>query len=115
MQAITIDDTEWHDYRHGQDFIQRYIFPGGQLPAPAVLAGLAGDNGLAITTDERFGADYARTLAWWHDRFEQVWPRLAGPQFDEHFHRMWKLYLTYCEAGFRLGRIDVHQIGLRPA
>ncbi len=115
MQAITIDDTEWHDYRRGQDFIQRYIFPGGQLPAPSVLVDLTERSGMAVTTDESFGADYARTLSWWHDRFEQAWPRLVGPQFDEHFHRMWKLYLTYCEAGFRLGRINLHQIGMRPA
>jgi len=115
MQAITIDDSEWHAYRAGQDFIQRYVFPGGQLPAPSVLAELARTNGLAITTDENFGADYARTLARWHEQFERAWPRLVGPQFDEHFRRMWNLYLTYCEAGFRLGRIDVHQLAMTPA
>lgn len=114
MQAITIDDREWSDYRRGRDFIQRYIFPGGQLPAPAVIAQLAGSAGLQVVADEAFGADYARTLAAWHDRFERAWPALAGGQFDEHFRRMWKLYLAYCEAGFRLGRIDVRQLALIP-
>jgi cyclopropane-fatty-acyl-phospholipid synthase len=112
MQAITIDDGEWQTYRQGQDFIQRYIFPGGQLPASSVLEDLASAHGLAITTDEAFGADYARTLARWHRRFEDAWPGLHSGQFDEHFRRMWKLYLAYCEAGFRLGRIDVHQVAL---
>ena len=115
MQAITIDNEEWHAYRDGQDFIQRYIFPGGQLPAPAILAGLARTAGLEILTDEAFGADYARTLAIWHEQFDEAWPRLQGPQFDNHFRKMWKLYLAYCEAGFRLGRIDVHQIALTSA
>ncbi|NNF10549.1 MAG: class I SAM-dependent methyltransferase [Acidimicrobiia bacterium] len=115
MQAITIDDREWSDYRRGQDFIQRYIFPGGQLPAPAVIGQLAGSAGLQVVADEAFGADYARTLAEWHERFERAWPSLAGGQFDEHFRRMWKLYLAYCEAGFRLGRIDVRQLALIPA
>ncbi len=115
MQAITIDDGEWHAYRHGRDFIQRYIFPGGQLPSPSVLADLAAGAGLAIAAQENFGADYARTLAWWHTRFEDAWPGLGGGQFDEHFRRMWKLYLSYCEAGFRLGRIDVSQFALTVA
>lgn len=115
MQAITIDDGEWDAYRRGQDFIQRYIFPGGQLPAPSVLADLADANDLTLTASETFGADYARTLALWHARFERAWPRLHGEQFDEHFHRMWKLYLSYCEAGFLLGRIDVRQISMSPA
>jgi cyclopropane-fatty-acyl-phospholipid synthase len=112
MQAITISDDEWHAYRQGQDFIQRYVFPGGQLPAPSVIGTLAAANQLAITADESFGADYARTLDRWHSRFEQAWPGLRDHQFDDHFRRMWKLYLTYCEAGFQLGRIDVRQVAM---
>ncbi|NNC90966.1 MAG: class I SAM-dependent methyltransferase [Acidimicrobiia bacterium] len=115
MQAITISDDEWHAYREGQDFIQRYIFPGGQLPAPSVIDKLAAANQLAIRADESFGADYARTLDRWHSRFEHAWPGLWDQQFDDHFRRMWKLYLTYCEAGFRLGRIDVRQVAMTPA
>lgn len=115
MQAITINDGEWQAYRRGRDFIQRYIFPGGQLPAPSVLTGLAAGSGLRIVADEAFGADYARTLSLWHQQFDEAWPSLRDRQFDEHFRRMWKLYLSYCEAGFRLGRIDVHQLAMAPA
>lgn len=115
MQAITISDDEWHAYRDGKDFIQRYIFPGGQLPAPSIIGALSAVNRLTITADESFGADYARTVDRWHRRFEQAWPRLQNHSFDDHFRRMWKLYLTYCEAGFRLGRIDVRQVALIPA
>ena len=32
--------------------------------------------------------------------------------FDERFRRMWKFYLSYCEAGFKTGRIDVAQYAL---
>lgn len=115
MQAITINDGEWPTYRQGRDFIQRYIFPGGQIPSPSVLRELADANRLSIVGDEAFGGDYALTLAAWHERFDEAWPRLAGEEFDEMFRRMWKLYLSYCEAGFRLGRIDVHQIAMTPA
>jgi cyclopropane-fatty-acyl-phospholipid synthase len=114
MQAITISDSEWDTYRRGRDFIQRYIFPGGQLPSPAILDRLASGQGLTIPEIEEFGIDYARTLNEWHQRFELAWPGLAGEQFDEHFRRLWKLYLAYCEAGFRLGRINVRQMALQP-
>jgi cyclopropane-fatty-acyl-phospholipid synthase len=113
MQAITINNQEWTRYRANRDFIQRYIFPGGQLPAPEVLDRLAMEKGFEVVADEAFGHDYAETLARWHERFERAWPRLAGVSFDRHFRLMWKLYLGYCEAGFRLGRIDVHQIAMR--
>jgi cyclopropane-fatty-acyl-phospholipid synthase len=106
MQAIVIDDDLWEGYRRRQDFIQRYVFPGGQLPAPAVIERLADDVGLEIDEIDTFGADYARTLAEWRERFRSAWPTLG---FDDRFRRLWELYLGYCEVGFTLGRIDVGQ------
>jgi cyclopropane-fatty-acyl-phospholipid synthase len=109
MQAIVIEDDRFEGYRTRQDFIQRYIFPGGQLPSPEVIAGLARTNDLAVEAVEMFGLDYARTLRAWFDRFESAWPQLSSRGFDERFRRIWQLYLTYCEAGFRAGTIDVGQ------
>jgi cyclopropane-fatty-acyl-phospholipid synthase len=110
MQAITIQDSEWDRYRSRADFIQQYIFPGGQLPAPKVLRRLARGVDLNVWKIETFGQDYARTLTTWLNRFEKEWPRLSQDhQLDERFHRMWQLYLGLCAAGFRLGRINVEQ------
>ena len=110
MQIITIDDAVWETYRARADFIQQYIFPGGQLPAPKVLRGLVDSVGLQVERVETFGLDYARTLQEWHERFVAVWPALAIDQdLDDRFRRMWDLYLTLCEAGFRMGRINVEQ------
>ena len=110
MQAITISDHLWEHYRAGPDFIQQYIFPGGQLPAPKILSGLADSVGLEVEQVETFGRDYARTLLAWRERFITAWPRLASDHgLDERFRRMWDLYLTLCEAGFRMGRINVEQ------
>ncbi len=110
MQVITIDDSEWERYRSRADFIQQYIFPGGQLPAPKVLRRLARKVRLEVDQIETFGLDYARTLAAWRSRFEDAWPELSARDgFDERFRRMWELYLTLCEAGFRIGRINVEQ------
>jgi cyclopropane-fatty-acyl-phospholipid synthase len=110
MQIITIDDHEWERYRSRADFIQQYIFPGGQIPAPKILKKLASESGLTVETIETFGLDYAMTLDRWRERFEAVWPTLqTEPGFDERFHRMWDLYLSLCAAGFRMGRINVEQ------
>jgi cyclopropane-fatty-acyl-phospholipid synthase len=110
MQIITIDDAEWQRYRSRADFIQQYIFPGGQLPAPKILHSLADGAGLAVEQVETFGLDYARTLDHWRTGFEAEWPRLRREHdLDERFRRMWDLYLSLCAAGFRTGRIDVQQ------
>ena len=46
----------------------------------------------------------------WRERFNMAWPTLAEDKFDERFKRMWELYLSYCEGGFRAGMIDVKQM-----
>ena len=109
LQAIVIDDAFYRSYRTNQDFIRRYIFPGGLLPSPTILRELSTASGLDWGDEERFGLDYARTLKVWHERFELAWDRIATIGFDEAFRRMWKTYLSYCEAGFRTSRIDVTQ------
>lgn len=108
VQAITIADALFARYRRGTDFIQRYIFPGGMLPSPAVVERQAQDAGLGVVGDFAFGRDYARTLAHWHREFEAQWPAVKAQGFDERFRRMWRFYLAYCEAGFETGDIDVH-------
>ena len=55
---------------------------------------------------------YARTLARWRERFLANWQQVASLGFDETFRRMWEFYLAYCEAGFRVGYLDVHQFAL---
>lgn len=108
IQAITIADKLFGRYRRGTDFIQRYIFPGGMLPSPAMVARHAGAVGLKSTGDFAFGRDYARTLAIWHERFNACDGEVRAQGFPERFMRMWRFYLSYCEAGFTTGDIDVH-------
>ncbi|HUA54406.1 MAG TPA: cyclopropane-fatty-acyl-phospholipid synthase family protein [Candidatus Sulfotelmatobacter sp.] len=112
LQAITIDDARWAIYRSSPDFIQRYVFPGGMLPTPSHLRREVARVGLRWLADDGFGADYARTLKLWCARFERVWPGIAVLGFDARFRRLWRYYLSYCEAGFGFGSIDVRQIAL---
>lgn len=110
IQAITIDDQKFYSYRRGIDFIQKYIFPGGMLPSPEILGVETRAAGLAITRSEFYGASYARTLSEWHRRFDAAWSNIETMGFDDRFRRMWKFYLSYCEAGFKIGTVDLAQI-----
>lgn len=107
VQAITICEKRYEDYRSSVDFIQRYIFPGGMLPTAKIIAEQATGAGMLASCVQTFGQSYARTLAIWRQRFIASWPAIAAQGFDERFRRMWEYYLAYCEAGFRNGTIDV--------
>lgn len=115
VQVITIDDALFGRYRRGTDFIQRYVFPGGMLPAPAVFRRRATGCGLQVCGEFRFGDDYAHTLALWAARFEQMQAAIRAQGFREDFVRLWRFYLAYCEAGFRAGSTDVHHFTLQHA
>ncbi|NWG46475.1 MAG: class I SAM-dependent methyltransferase [Alphaproteobacteria bacterium] len=112
LQIITIADRHFPTYRSSSDFIRHYVFPGGMLPSPGILKAEARRVGLAWAGAVDFGLDYAATLRRWRDRFLEAWPQIEPLGFDERFRRIWTYYLSYCEAGFRAGNIDVSQIAL---
>ena len=112
LQIITIDDHLFKRYRKRADFIQRYIFPGGMLPSETALRASFDNAGLRYDGVHYFGLDYARTLKIWAQRFESAWEQIQTYDFDDRFHRLWRFYLSYCEAGFRNGRINVGQFQL---
>lgn len=111
MQAITIAEDLYESLLRRHDFISKHIFPNGALPSVTTLEDLADKNGLETFQLAGYAPSYAKTLQLWRHQFEKAWPSLRGGQFDERFRRTWNYYLAYCEAGFRIGRIDVHQIG----
>ncbi|WP_304172037.1 cyclopropane-fatty-acyl-phospholipid synthase family protein [Phenylobacterium aquaticum] len=112
LQIITIQDQIFEGYRRRADFIQKYIFPGGMLPSEARLRDETERAGLAWTGIGRFGQNYADTLAAWRRAFDGAWEEIRHLGFDERFRRLWRFYLSYCDAGFRTGRTDVVQLGL---
>jgi cyclopropane-fatty-acyl-phospholipid synthase len=112
VQAITIDEAQFEDYRREPDFIQKHIFPGGFLPTQSAIRTQAARAGLKVVAWERFGHSYARTLAEWRRRFNERWPEAAALGFDERFRRLWDYYLAYCEAGFAEGRVNVNLIAM---
>ena len=112
IQTIVIGDQHFERYRSRSDFIQQYIFPGGMLPSPGVLLKLAERHGFTIEGMSSFGADYAETLRRWRDLFDAQRNEIEAQGFDERFRRLWRFYLSYCEAGFDEGRIDLLQLAL---
>jgi len=112
LQIITIRDDLFERYSRRADFIQRYIFPGGVLPSVERLREQFASAGLALDAMEQFGHDYAETLHRWLKSFRGAWDEIEPMGFDERFRRMWEFYLSYCEAGFRTGRINVAQFAL---
>ncbi len=112
LQIITIRDELFSVYRARSDFMRKYIFPGGMLPSEGRLREETQRAGLEWRSIVRFGENYADTLAEWGRRFETAWEDIRVLGFDERFRRLWRFYLSYCEAGFRTARTDVIQLGL---
>lgn len=113
LQVITIPDPRYDAYRRGCDWIQKYVFPGGHLPAlKAMTAAMARHSSLCIEHLENIGPHYGPTLRAWSRAFEQNLDRVRALGFDERFVRQWRYYLAYCEAGFASRTLDVLQLVL---
>ena len=110
LQIITVRNDRFDVYRKSVDFIQKYIFPGGMLPSPAVLAQQVEKAGLNVVKSIEFGESYSQTLRRWHDTFNDKWDQVVAMGFDDRFRRMWNFYLTSCAATFHYGNCDVTQI-----
>ena len=112
IQAITIDDSLFDRYKNKQDFIQKYIFPGGFLPSKKSLHKYANSNGLKFNEYNSYSKHYSETLIIWRKEFIKKWDLIKKQGFDLNFKKMWEFYLSYCEAGFKSKNIDLIQFSL---
>jgi cyclopropane-fatty-acyl-phospholipid synthase len=113
LQVITIDEARFDSYRSTPDFIQMHIFPGGMLPTQTALQRLGEQAGMVWLDCARFGQHYARTCELWNARCHRRTSAIRGLGFDEQFLRRWHYYLSYCQAGFETGAIDLVQVALQ--
>jgi cyclopropane-fatty-acyl-phospholipid synthase len=101
LQTITVDDQWFPQYHGTPDWIEKYIFPGGELASVGeMLKSLARTTSLSMYHAENCGTHYAHTLRAWRARFHQSLARVRALGFDDRFIRMWDLYLASCEATF---------------
>ena len=112
LQGITIRDDLFDRYKRSEDFIQKYIFPGGFLPSVNLMKTLIEKNKLNLIKVNSYPDDYAKTLANWRINFFKAWNNITPLGFDETFKRMWEFYLSYCEAGFKSKNINLIQISM---
>ena len=112
IQGITIENSLFDRYRTDEDFIQKYIFPGGFLPSLDLIKKLAKKNYLSLDKTNSYSEDYAKTLFTWKKNFSSTWDNISPLGFDDYFRRMWEFYLSYCEAGFKAKNIDLIQFSM---
>ena len=92
-------------------WINKYIFPGGYVPALSEILPAIERAGLYVTDVEVLRLHYAETLKAWRQRFNANRERVAAI-YDERFCRLWEFYLAGCEAAFRHGGLLNFQIQL---
>tara|TARA_B100001564_G_scaffold298886_1_gene265130 strand:- start:245 stop:1426 length:1182 start_codon:yes stop_codon:yes gene_type:complete len=112
IQGIIIRDNLFDRYRAEEDFIQKYIFPGGFLPSLDFIKKLTEQNQLRLEKVNSYSDDYAKTLLTWKNNFFKTWDNISPLGFDDYFKRMWEFYLCYCEAGFKAKNIDLIQFSM---
>ena len=111
LQAIVIDDRAFEIEKASKTFANTHVFPGGCLPSLEVIAErVARDTDMRSIWQEDISAHYVRTLQIWRERFEARYRGLREKGYDERFRRLWRFYLSFCEAGFRERRIRDVQI-----
>ena len=113
IQAIVIKDELFKRYRKNQDFIQKYIFPGGFLPSLESIKNYSNNTGLVLKSYNSYGNHYSKTLSEWRKNFINSWSQISDQGFDNSFKKIWDFYFSYCEAGFNSKNIDLIQFSVR--
>lgn len=116
IQAITIADQRYASAIQSVDFIQRYIFPGSNIPSNAVMQqSIMRKTDMRIYDLEDIGPHYATTLRMWREHFFANIAAVRQLGYTEEFIRMWEFYLCYCEGGFAERALgDVHLLLAKP-
>ena len=112
IQTITMKEDFYEGYHDWPDFIQTYIFPGGELSSDKVFKENAANSELIASDITNFAASYAKTLEIWYKNFQKEWDAIGEIGFDEKFKRTWDMYLSYCRGGFLNNQLEVSQYKL---
>ncbi len=105
VHTIGLMDGPWYP----NPWMDKYIFPGGQLPALSEIVPAIERAGLIVTDVECLRLHYAETLRAWRKNF-MAHRAEALALYDERFCRMWEFYLSACEAAFRFQNVAVFQV-----
>lgn len=108
--GITTSDpgNRWMGLGAGE-FIDRYVFPDGELPHLALVLKEMAVAGLEVVDVESLRRHYARTCREWARRLEAAGERAARIA-GERRARIWQIYLAGCAYGFAQGWMNVYQV-----
>jgi cyclopropane-fatty-acyl-phospholipid synthase len=96
-------------------FIDRYVFPDGELEGPGAIISAMHDHGLELRHEENLREHYAMTLREWCANLDRRWDE-AVAEVGERRTRVWRLYMAASRAAFDLDRLELHQVlGVRTA
>ncbi len=101
------DNTGPANVRGG--FINRYVFPDGELEGPGFLVSMIHDTGFEVRHEENLREHYAMTLAGWCANLDQHWDE-AVAEVGEGTARVWRLYMAGSRLGFERNVVQLHQI-----
>jgi cyclopropane-fatty-acyl-phospholipid synthase len=90
-------------------FIDRYVFPDGELEAVGVIAGVMQDVGFEVRHEENLREHYAMTLAGWCENLEAHWEACVAEVGIERA-RVWRLYMNGSRLGFERRGLELHQV-----
>ena len=110
MHGITATHPERRQVGRGAgEFIDRYVFPDGELPhVSAVLRAMA-EQGFEVVDAESLRRHYAKTLMHWARRLDDH-PAEAVASAGEKRFRIWRVYLAGCGVGFRDNWMNIYQL-----
>jgi cyclopropane-fatty-acyl-phospholipid synthase len=112
LQAITLPHEKMLAGRGSYSWVDRYIFPGGELPSLRMINDIVDSSTrLEMVVARRLSDSYARTLRAWRCNFLQAADGIISLGFDDIFIRLWSLYFSYFEAAFQARYCDVWQLG----
>lgn len=103
-----ITRTNSADGKSAGQFIDRYIFPDGQLASPGEIETVIQDTGFEVINQENLRQHYALTLHHWNDNLQDHWDE-AVSLVGEPKARLWGLYIAGCALNFELNNIQIHQ------
>ncbi|MFV3290657.1 C17 cyclopropane fatty acid synthase CfaB [Pseudomonas sp. NY11955] len=95
--------------RGAGEFIDRYVFPHGELPHLSMISASICEAGLEVVDVESLRLHYAKTLHHWSENLENQLHKAAA-LVPEKTLRIWRLYLAGCAYAFQKGWINLHQI-----
>ncbi|WP_067185651.1 class I SAM-dependent methyltransferase [Microtetraspora niveoalba] len=90
-------------------FINRYVFPDGELESVGYLIRQMEDTGFEIRHEENLREHYALTLRKWCANLDANWDD-AVREVGRGIARVWRLYMAGCVVGFERNKVQLHQV-----